>query len=366
MSVKYLDYDGLEEVVEQIDAKYAKISQLPTVNNGTLTINKNGALAGTFTANQSSNTTIDLTIPTTASDVGALPSSTKYGASISLSINSTTYVITAQLKDQDGNNLGTAQTIDLPLESVVVSGSYDAQTKKIILTLQNGSTIEFSVADLVSGLQTEITAQNKLSADLVDDTSTTNKFVTASDKTNWNGKQDALVSGTNIKTINSTSLLGSGNISIHDITELSTEYIRITDLDTGVYKCTYTSGAIKIYYSGSTDTLATNLTFTGYLGEVLLFVTKTNNVWSWYAITTPALATGYSPFLKFGKTTTTAGESQGRYLSSIPVSIVNNLNWTTNDNSDALSAYQGYVLKQEIDTLPDTAITIAEIDALFS
>ena len=30
----------------------------------------------------------------------------------------------------------------------------------------------------------------------------------------WNAKQDALVSGTNIKTINSTSLLGSGNISI--------------------------------------------------------------------------------------------------------------------------------------------------------
>jgi hypothetical protein len=30
----------------------------------------------------------------------------------------------------------------------------------------------------------------------------------------WNAKQDALVSGTNIKTINSTSLLGSGNIAI--------------------------------------------------------------------------------------------------------------------------------------------------------
>ena len=30
----------------------------------------------------------------------------------------------------------------------------------------------------------------------------------------WNAKQDALVSGTNIKTINSTSLLGSGNVSV--------------------------------------------------------------------------------------------------------------------------------------------------------
>jgi hypothetical protein len=31
---------------------------------------------------------------------------------------------------------------------------------------------------------------------------------------NWNAKQDALVSGTNIKTVNSNSLLGSGNIAI--------------------------------------------------------------------------------------------------------------------------------------------------------
>ena len=84
----------------------------------------------------------------------ALPKSTKYGASIEMSIDSTTYIITTTLKDQDGNTLGQAQTIDLPLESVVVNGSYDNTTKKVILTLKNGSTIEFSVADLVSGLAT--------------------------------------------------------------------------------------------------------------------------------------------------------------------------------------------------------------------
>ena len=41
--------------------------------------------------------------------------------------------------------------------------------------------------------------------------------ISASDITNWNGKQAALVSGTNIKTINNNSLLGSGNIDINDI-----------------------------------------------------------------------------------------------------------------------------------------------------
>lgn len=38
--------------------------------------------------------------------------------------------------------------------------------------------------------------------------------ITSTDIATWSGKQDALVSGTNIKTINNTSLLGSGNIDI--------------------------------------------------------------------------------------------------------------------------------------------------------
>lgn len=172
---------------------------IPTVNDATLTIQKNSTTVDTFTANASVDKTINITVPTTAADVNALPDSTKYGASLTLSIDSSTYVVTATLKDQDGNTLGTAQTIDLPLESVVVNGSYDSTNKKIVLTLQSGSTIDIPVADLVAGLQTEITSSNKLDADLVDDSTSTNKFVTASDKTTWNGKQNTIVAGTNIQ-----------------------------------------------------------------------------------------------------------------------------------------------------------------------
>lgn len=39
-------------------------------------------------------------------------------------------------------------------------------------------------------------------------------FVTNTEKATWNGKQDALVSGTNIKTINGNTLLGSGDLVI--------------------------------------------------------------------------------------------------------------------------------------------------------
>ena len=112
---------------------------------------------------------------------------TNTGSLIDLEINQTTYVVTLSLKDVDGNIIST-DTIDLPLENVVVSGRYDNNTKKVILTLENGSEVDFSVADLVAGLQTEITSQNKLASDLVDDTNSGHKFVTTSEKQTWNNK----------------------------------------------------------------------------------------------------------------------------------------------------------------------------------
>ena len=115
---------------------------------------------------------------------------TNTGSLIDLEINQTTYVVTLKLKDVDGNIIST-DTIDLPLENVVVSGRYDNNTKKVILTLENGSEVDFSIADLVAGLQTEITSQNKLASDLVDDTNSGNKFVTSSEKQTWNNKLDS-------------------------------------------------------------------------------------------------------------------------------------------------------------------------------
>lgn len=161
-------------------------SAIAGANNSTITIQKNGTAVDTFTLNQSTDKSINITVPTSASDVNALPSSTKYGSSITTSIDSSTYVLSTTLKDQDGNTLGTVQTVDLPLETMVVSGSYDSTNKKVVLTLKNGSTVDFSVADLVSGLQSEITSSNKLSADLISD-GTTNKAYTATEKTKLSG-----------------------------------------------------------------------------------------------------------------------------------------------------------------------------------
>ncbi len=74
------------------------------------------------------------------------------GNKINLSIDNSTYILTATLLDKNNNIISTSDGIDLPLESMVVGASYDNTTKNITLTLQNGQTTSFSVADLVSGL----------------------------------------------------------------------------------------------------------------------------------------------------------------------------------------------------------------------
>lgn len=200
---------------------------IPTVNNATLTIQKNSSNIDTFTANASVDKIINITVPTTASEVSALSDSTKYGASIDLSLDTTNYKLTLTLKDQDGTTLN-SKVVDFPIESVVVYGSYDAINQKIVLTLQNGNTIDIPVGALIAGLQTEITVNNKLDADLVDDNTSTNKFVTSSEKTSWNSKQDAIG---DLSTIRSnatngasayTTIQGYGNIVTHNVSEFAT------------------------------------------------------------------------------------------------------------------------------------------------
>lgn len=75
----------------------------------------------------------------------------KTGTNLGVSIDNTTYVMTIDLKNTAGDVISTG-SVDLPLESMVIGASYDDSTKEIVLTLQSGEEVRFSVADLVSGL----------------------------------------------------------------------------------------------------------------------------------------------------------------------------------------------------------------------
>ncbi len=71
--------------ISWMKSKFALKSDIPTVNNGTLTIQKNGTNVATFTANQSANATANITVPTAVSeltnDSGYLTSSSNLDAS---------------------------------------------------------------------------------------------------------------------------------------------------------------------------------------------------------------------------------------------------------------------------------------------
>lgn len=175
-----------------------------TSNTGTITgITMNGASKGTSGV-------VDLgTVITAHQDISGKADKSAAIGSLSLSLNSTDYKITLSGTKVDGTTFTVSDVIDLPLESVVVNGSYDDTTKKVVLTLKNGNTVDFSIADLIAGLQSEITSTNKLSADLIAD-GTTNKVVTATEKSTWNGKQDAI---SDLVTIRSNAEAGAAKVS---------------------------------------------------------------------------------------------------------------------------------------------------------
>ena len=165
---------------------------------------------------------------------------TNTGSLIDLEINQSTYVVTLNLKDQDGTVIST-DNIDLPLESVVVGGSYDSTNKKIVLTLENGNTVDIPVGDLVAGLQTEITSSNKLASDLVDDTNSGNKFTNTSEKNSWNAKYDKPNGGipkTDLDSSVQTSL-GKADTAIQS-SDLN-DYVKNTD-----YASDTVGGVIKV------------------------------------------------------------------------------------------------------------------------
>lgn len=85
----------------------------------------------------------------------------KTGTNLGVSIDNTTYVMTIDLKNTAGDVISTG-SVDLPLESMVISASYDDSTKEIVLTLQSGEEVRFSVADLVSGLVSQSTFDTKM------------------------------------------------------------------------------------------------------------------------------------------------------------------------------------------------------------
>lgn len=90
----------------------------------------------------------------------------KAGNKLKLEIDTTNYIMTLELLNEKGETLDT-QTIDFPLESVVVNGRYEEGN--IILTLQNETEITIPIGDIVNGLINQETfdqAMEKINTEL--------------------------------------------------------------------------------------------------------------------------------------------------------------------------------------------------------
>lgn len=74
---------------------------------------------------------------------------TETGTDIELSLNTTNYTMTLNLKNAAGTIVST-DTIDFPIESMVVNATYASGT--LTLTLQNGNTLDIDISAIISGL----------------------------------------------------------------------------------------------------------------------------------------------------------------------------------------------------------------------
>ena len=116
---------------------------------------------------------------------------TETGTDIELSLNTNNYTMTLNLKNAAGTVVST-QTIDFPIESMVVNATYASGT--LTLTLQNGNTLDVDISAIISGLVPDTRTVNgkQLNANVTltqDDVSdgTTYKRFSQTEKTKLSG-----------------------------------------------------------------------------------------------------------------------------------------------------------------------------------
>lgn len=132
-----VQYDSSAQTLKDSGKKISDLaltSQLPTVNNGTLTIQKNGTKVETFGANQSTNTTANITVPIKVSELtNDSGYTTNKGTVTSVSI---------KMNGASKGTVTSSGTIDLGTVITAhqdISGKLDKTTYEVNKTIDFGS-----------------------------------------------------------------------------------------------------------------------------------------------------------------------------------------------------------------------------------
>jgi len=156
--------------------------------------------------------------------------------------------VTAQLQDTGGGS-GTFNQLSGDVVSGVTGGATTIQagvvTNAKLATVPTATLKGRSTAG--TGAPTDLTAaqvKTILALDQVDNTSDANKPISDLTAAAIGAKQDTLVSGTNIKTINGTSILGSGNIVVSGGSSLT-----VTTVGTAIFQYEILTGTPVIGYT---------------------------------------------------------------------------------------------------------------------
>ena len=243
---------------------FATVSQLPTVNNATLTIQKNGTTVNTFTANASSPVTANITVPTT---VAELTDASDYVTEDDLETTVQDYLEDHQNIIVAGNNITiTSSSSVLPTgysqveyiqsngSSYLDTGLAPTDTTKIIVDIFNNSTGSFYVIGArASSSSTIILAQSGSSTGAVLSGTFNGTSITAkTGSTNWSrtslGQRYVITLETNN---------GTGFYEIEDLTNdrefsASLSYSTIGTVSTHILLCAFNSsnvlgGTTRVY-----------------------------------------------------------------------------------------------------------------------
>jgi len=113
------------------------------------------------------------------------------------------------------------QDINIPLTEIFDASNYytTAETNNAIEAATSGKADTSAVTEVndvvtahTANTNIHLTSTEKANIDALATNIATISGITSADTASWTGKQDALVSGTNIKTVGGNSLLGSGDV----------------------------------------------------------------------------------------------------------------------------------------------------------